>query len=162
MSVFQGKDKLTHKTFRAPRLGRDALKRYHDFKTSLVCGNFTFLPARKRDTAPAPPSAYPTGAPWTPASAAQSPYPNAPALRTPAASCSLHSRASTPPKAPGSQSSCPLPRPDALPPSPDSPAALLRSNKSCVPLSIGIHPPTAALLSSRSTVSPGPEYQCPH
>src|SRR5438874_5094285 len=41
---------------------------------------------------------------------------------TPAVSASSHSRADTPPKAPGSQNSCPSPPLDALPPSPGSPA----------------------------------------
>src|SRR5690242_15747814 len=151
----------TRQKFRAPRLPRDALRRYHDSKTSLVRGNLKSLPATKQDTVPAPPSAYPTDAPWTPASAAQFPCPSAPAPRKPAASTSSHSRANTPQKAPGSRSSYPSPRQDALPPSPNSPAAPRQSNKSCARPSTEIRPPAAALRAFRSKVSPAPEYQSP-
>src|SRR5690242_16675010 len=85
---FSKKGQTHPQNIKAPRPRRDALKRYHDSKTSLVREDFRFLPATKRDTAPAPASAYPTDAPWTPASDAQSPCPSAPEPRTPAASCS--------------------------------------------------------------------------
>src|SRR5215472_13938541 len=132
----------------------NAPRTYHESKKTLLCRNLTSLLATTRGSALAQVSAYPSDAPSTPVSGAQFLYPDAREPRRPAASRSWSLPADTPPRAPGSQSSYPSPRRDALPPSPDSPAALRRSNKSCARPSTDTHPPAAALRASRSTISP--------
>src|SRR5215467_10846097 len=84
-----------------------ALRTYHDLKMNLVRGKPRFLLATRPNTALAPASVCPNGAPLIRASIERFPCPDARELRTPAASASSHSRANPPLKAPDLQNSCP-------------------------------------------------------